>query len=61
MKFADHLKSISDVRVTNNLLWMKLVEIALRHAPEEAKEVLAEIRLNDTMISEHMRDIVDED
>lgn len=43
---------IAQTRLLNNELWMRLLEIALQHAPEETKDVLREIRGNDQRISD---------
>jgi hypothetical protein len=48
---------ITTVRMTNNQLWMKLVEIALEHAPEQTRGVLRDIRSNDARISDLMKDL----
>lgn len=55
------LKIIKKIRVKNNDLWMEILDIALRHAPEETKELLANIRLNDSDVTSMMGDIIDED
>lgn len=57
----DELKEIRKIRVRNNDLWMQILDIALRHAPEETKELLANIRLNDSDVSSMMENIIDED
>lgn len=55
------LQEIRQIRVKNNDLWLSILEIALRRAPDETKEVLNEIRLNDMMITEIVGEIIDED
>ena len=55
------LENIERIRENNNHLWMGIIDIALRFAPEETKKLLAEIRLNDLMVSESVADIVDEE
>lgn len=42
---------VEDVRRANNTLWMDLLRIALKAAPEEAKATLAKINENDRKIS----------
>ena len=54
------LEEIKKIRENNNTLWLGIVDIALRFAPEETKKLLEEIRLNDIMVSEYVGDIVDE-
>lgn len=44
-------------RMTNNLLWMKIVEIALEHAPEQTKGVLKDINALDRDISDLVKDL----
>jgi hypothetical protein len=45
------IKKIRDVRYVNNLHWMKLLQIALKHAPIETKKVLQAINDNDRVVS----------
>lgn len=54
MKTAESItiRRISDVRANNNVLWMKLLELALQHAPVDAKVALRQITANDREISE---------
>lgn len=47
----DIIGKISDVRASNNRLWMELLKIALRSDPEHAKSVLREINANDSKIA----------
>ena len=47
-------KTITEIRQfrgVNNILWMQVLEIALRHAPTETKIVLRSINANDRNIS----------
>ena len=47
-------KTITEIRQfrgVNNILWMQVLEIALRHAPTETKVVLRSINANDQNIS----------
>lgn len=46
------IDEIFRVRVENNLPWKRLMEIALKHAPEEAKEALRAIHHNDQAVSD---------
>lgn len=48
---------ISMIRTQNNILWMRILEIALEYAPDETKRVLREIHSNDTNISDLVRDL----
>jgi hypothetical protein len=47
----DIIALIGEGRRQNNILWMKLLEIALSHAPAETKAVLQQINKNDATIS----------
>jgi hypothetical protein len=49
------IDAIFVTRVNNNIPWKKLIEIALTHAPREAKEALREISDNDLHISDLTR------
>jgi Na+/serine symporter len=53
----DIIKQIRQVRAWNNIEWMKILEIALKHAPEETKKVLREINKNDREISDLLEQI----
>jgi len=47
-------KTITEIRQfrgVNNILWMQVLEIALRHAPTETKIILRSINANDQNIS----------
>lgn len=45
------IKRIGDIRANNNVLWMRLLELALEHAPVDAKAALREINANDRAVS----------
>ncbi len=51
MKQEDLIMSISIARMANNGLWLALLELALKAAPEETKIVLRQINANDIAIS----------
>jgi hypothetical protein len=55
------IAEIARIRVRNNELWMKILELALEHAPAETKKVLTEIRRNDLMVSECVEEIIDDE
>lgn len=46
-----YLEKIKEKRASNNELWMLVLDIALRCAPEETKSILRGIRSNDLDIS----------
>lgn len=56
----EELEAIKKIRVENNDLWMAILDIALRHAPAETKEVLGGIFMNDTLVTKYMREIFNE-
>lgn len=45
------IQRISSIRANNNVLWMRLLELALEHAPVDAKAALRQINQNDREIS----------
>jgi hypothetical protein len=54
------LSHIKQIRVSNNDLWMEVLEIALKHAPGETKLLLAKIRSNDLLVTGLVKDILNE-
>lgn len=42
---------VRSIRRNNNDLWMRLLEIAVEHAPVESKQVLRQINQNDLAVS----------
>ncbi len=52
---------IESVRSSNNMLWMRILKIALKYSPAETKELLRDIKTNDDRISEATGRIIDED
>ena len=48
---------IAEVRAANNKLWMRLLDIAIKHAPDEAKTVLKAINHNDRAIGLLLEDL----
>ena len=54
----DELEEIKKIRVRNNDLWISVLDIALKHAPDETKKLLAKIRMHDLMVSQYMSDII---
>lgn len=46
------IDQIEEIRRRNNRLWMDLLRLALREAPEEAKRILGDITKNDRKVSE---------
>ncbi len=46
------ISRITEIRAINNACWMGLLRLAVKHAPQEAKSILADIQRNDLSISE---------
>ena len=51
------LVTIASIRRSNNVLWMRLLEIALTTEPLLTKEVLRKINENDGKISELLKEL----
>ena len=51
------LSEVERIRSNNNVCWMGILQLALRHAPEEAKALLAEINKNDEGVTRLLREI----
>lgn len=51
MTNATTIRQIGDIRANNNVLWMRLLELALEHAPTDAKAALRQINANDLAVS----------
>lgn len=45
------IAQITDLRANNNVLWMRLAQLALMHAPADAKAAMRNINENDRLIS----------
>ena len=52
---------IQEIRATNNRVWMKLVRLAMREAPDEARQIFREIEKNDSLILQMIRETYGED
>jgi len=51
------ISEIRDRRNANNVLWMRLLELAIEHAPVEAKITLRAINGNDRAISDLLAEL----
>jgi hypothetical protein len=60
LKLKAIIKKISDTRKSNNLNWMKVLELAVIYAPEEALVCLKGIRDCDSSIQADFEMLVDE-
>ena len=45
------IDKIFEIRVSNNIPWRRIMEIAIEHAPDETAAVLAQVLQNDREIS----------
>jgi hypothetical protein len=50
-KLDSIVDSIQEIRSQNNKLWMDLLRVAAKYAPEETKSILKNINKNDKQIS----------
>jgi hypothetical protein len=51
MKDLEIIDEVEKVRTKNNKNWMDILRVAFKHAPEEARPILAEINKSDSQIS----------
>ena len=51
MKDLEIIDAVEEVRSKNNKNWMDILRVAFKHAPEEARPILAEINKNEEKIS----------
>jgi len=52
MKDLEVIDAIQEVRSKNNVNWMDILRLALKHAPEETKNLIKRINKSDNEISE---------
>lgn len=58
-KMKKLVKNISDTRKRNNLNWMKILELAVIYAPDEALKAMEGIYSCDTVISDDFKKLVE--
>jgi len=51
------IRDIRDIRSANNVLWMRILEIAIENAPDETKITLRAINANDRTISDLLAEL----
>lgn len=51
MKDLEVIDAIQEVRSKNNVNWMNVLRLALKHAPEETKDLMKKINKSDNEIS----------
>ena len=49
---------IQAIRAKNNVPWMNLMKVALKHAPAETRVILKEILTNDMMVCKQVRNLI---
>lgn len=52
------VNKMKDIRVNNNDLWMRLLEIALESNPEETKKIIKQIASNDNKVKNVFMEIL---
>ena len=52
MKDSEIIDEIEKVRSKNNINWMNILRLALKHAPEDARKILSKINKADSRISQ---------
>ena len=52
--------NIQGVRASNNDMWMELLRIAARYAPQETADILRKISGRDAMINDLLRELTNE-
>lgn len=50
-RFADPIKMVTEIRKRNNDCWMDLLRLAMKHAPEETRLIMADITKNDEEVT----------
>lgn len=55
------ISRLQEIRSKQNHLWMNIVRIAMKYAPEESRHVFKEIESNDRVITEAIRDFYGDD
>ena len=51
MNDLEVIDAIEEVRSKNNVNWMDLLRLALKHAPEQTKDLIKKIKKSDNEIS----------
>ena len=60
MKDETYIDEIQKIRMDNNILWMDIVRLAFRVAPDRAKEIMKKINSNDDKISTIVKSLAGE-
>ena len=56
-RYLKIIDEIEKVRTRNNVNWMNILRLAIRHAPDEAIELLKNVNCEDERISELFNNI----
>ena len=56
-KYSQIIDKIENLRKKNNINWMNILRLAMRHAPKETKELLKKINNFDKRISKEVNSI----
>ena len=57
-KYSKSINKIQLLRKKNNLNWMNILRLAMKHAPEETKKILKKINSFDKKISNEVNTII---
>ena len=57
MKDLEIIDEIEKVRSKNNINWMNILRLAIKHAPEKTKEILSKINEDDSKISNLLKEL----
>ena len=49
------IQKVTDIRKTNNDCWMRLLKLALKSSPEEARKIIKDITTNDKQVTEWLQ------
>ena len=56
-KYTILINKITDARKKNNINWMNLLKVAIKHAPKQSKKILKNIKKQDKKISKLLKQI----
>ncbi len=56
-KYTILINKITDARKKNNINWMNLLKVAIKHAPKQSKKILKNINQQDKKISKLLKQI----
>lgn len=61
MTDSELIGEIQKVREKNNVLWMRILKLAIENAPDEAKDCLKKISSNDSKITALAKELAGND